>query len=275
MLYRKHHVRNKIGLSRTRKQFWKCWWFWYSVLGILILFLALYFFLFYSGFQVLDIKIYGNQKVSNENILKAVDDKIVHKYLNIGNLKINSKSIFIANKKDIAKQISDNFPIIEKVIVKKILPRSISVSVEERKPVGVFCNKKEDCFFVDQHGIIFEKISEIPTDMFIVRQEFGDTDPNIGTQAVSDVVIGAIAKAQKKLKDDFNISITDVALSSQIRLDISTSEGWKVYLSLDEDADINSQLNSLLIMLGGEITPEIRESLQYIDLRFKNRAYYK
>jgi hypothetical protein len=58
-------------------------------------------------------------------------------------------------------------------------------------------------------------------------------------------------------------------------MDTTINEGWQIYFSLDPDSDINTQLVKLNLLLSGEIPLENRKNLEYIDLRFKDRAFYK
>jgi hypothetical protein len=60
-----------------------------------------------------------------------------------------------------------------------------------------------------------------------------------------------------------------------LRLDIKTNENWQIYFDLNSMSDTDLKIAKLNLLLNGEITPEIRKNLQYIDLRFKDRAYYK
>ena len=85
----------------------------------------------------------------------------------------------------------------------------------------------------------------------------------------------AIYEIEKNLKDNFQINLSDALISTPIRLDIKTGEGWQIYFNTDTDSDITSQLTKLDLLLQKEISAESRQSLQYIDLRFKDRAYYK
>lgn len=275
MSYRKHHIKNKINFIKPKVNIFKCAWFWYSILAGVVLATAVYFLVFFSGFFVSEIKISGNQKISTQALSQLVENNVLHKFVDFGWVKIYSKSIFLVNTKAISKEAVKNFPAIEKIIVKRHFFKTISVDIQERSPIGVFCNKNEDCFLVDASGVIFEAVNNIPENTFIVRQEVSDNLPMLGEQAVDKNILASIAKAEKSLKDNYGVNIVQAVISSPIRLDLTTSEGWKVYLSTEAGADINAQLSNMLLLLGGEITPAIRENLEYIDLRYKNRAYYK
>ncbi len=69
------------------------------------------------------------------------------------------------------------------------------------------------------------------------------------------------------------LKIEEFNISSPTRLDVKTIEGWWVYFSTAFDIDL--QITKLNLLLEKEISQEDRGVLKYIDLRFKDRAYYK
>jgi hypothetical protein len=84
-----------------------------------------------------------------------------------------------------------------------------------------------------------------------------------------------IYKVQKNLQDNFQINLKEAFITSPLRMDVITSENWEIYFNMDSEYSIDSQLLKLDLLLKGEITEDIRPTLQYIDLRFKDRAFYK
>ena len=271
MSYRKHHIKHKIHSIRPKKSIFKMLWFWILVLIIILLADVSYLILFYSGLQIKNIEVSGNSKISSDNLKSIIALNTDKKLLGF----FETKSIFLANKDNISKEITKDFPIISKVSIMKKFPQTITVVVEERKPIGVYCDKNEKCFLIDQSGVIFEKAETIPQDMVIVRQATESNNFSTGEDAVNQNITTAITKIQKDLKDKYQISLTDALVTSPLRLDTTTNEGWKIYFATDPDSDISLQLTKLNLLLNGEITTEIRKKLEYIDLRFKDRAYYK
>jgi hypothetical protein len=84
--------------------------------------------------------------------------------------------------------------------------------------------------------------------------------------------VGNIYKIQKLLKDNFQIDLKEVALTSPIRLNVITQENWKVYFHIEENLNIDSQLVKLNLLLDGGISDLSRSNLRYIDLRPEDRA---
>ena len=169
MSYRSKHVKPKLRKLKPKKAFYKKPLFWvFPSVGLALLFTALFFFMPYI--QVDAVEVSGNEKIEKlalENItFNSSENKIAW--------LLTSKSIFMVNKNKISEAISNEFPIIETVAVKKKFPDKIEVAIQERKPDFIFCANK--CYFLDHNGVIFEEVSQIPDTMTILEKDSGVID---------------------------------------------------------------------------------------------------
>jgi len=235
--------------------------FWLVFLFLVVSGTIFYFVVFSSFFQIKEIKISGNIKVSVEdlrnNIAEQIDKRIIF---------FNTKSIFLANLKKINKMLLEKFPQIAKVDLDRKLPDSLMVQIEERKPVAVLCNS--ECFFIDKNGVVFEKISEIPLEMLIIKAENIDKELNFlkGAKLLEKEQLNQILKINSKLKDDLKIPVERILTISKKRINAKTSEGWEIYFNPEKD--LEWQLTELSILLKERIPLEKRRNIEYIDLRF-------
>jgi cell division septal protein FtsQ len=273
--YRKSHIKNKINKIKPKKPIFLCLWFWLSILFFIILCGFIYLLFFFQGLQINNIEISGNEKVKTEELKSLATTGINRKIIDFGLIKIFSKNILVVDTGSLKKEILNKFPIIEKITISRKFPQTITMGVVERKPVGVFCDNSEKCFLVDQNGIAFEGLEAVPQGMFIVRQELEEKDAYTGEEVIAQNIITAISKIQKNLNDNYQIDVKEALVSTPTRLNILTGESWQIYFGIDQDSDMGMQLQKLNALLNSDITPEIRKVLEYIDLRFKDRAYYK
>lgn len=278
MSYRRKHIKNKIHKIKPGKSIFKRPVFWYAVLFLILVCAGFYFFVFFDKFQVKNIIISGNEKTSSEKIENVVHDSINKKIISFFNWNVLSRSIFWVNKEKLNKEILEQFPIIGKIRIDKNLPHTLILGITERKPIGVFCNidagEQQQCFLIDVNGIIFEPLAVAPEDFLIVRQISEQSQVLVGEDVIGKNIMDFILRIKKNLKDNFQIDIKEALVTSPLRMDVKTSENWQIYFNLDPDSDINLQITKLNLLLSGQISPEARNSLQYIDLRF-DRAYYK
>jgi len=264
--YRKpYRVKKKKPIFRNR----------FFGLGILIFAVVVgifYLICFSAFFQIKEIKISGNsafveasadkQKVSIEDIRNVIEKEVEQKFL-----FLPSKSIFLINLNEINKTVLEKFPQLAKVNLKRSFPDAMLIEIEERKPIAIFC-QKEQYFFIDGEGIIFEEISEAAPQWLQIKNLTLTTDSKLGEEAIKKEKLSQVLEIESKLNE--NLKILEVSIISEERLNAKTSEGWEIYFNLE--GDINWQLTKLGAVLEKEVPPERRENLEYIDLRFGNLA---
>lgn len=263
MSYRKSHIKSSIRRIKPKKSILKSKWLWISVLILIVVSVALYFLLFYSKVQVANIVVSGNQKVASEDIISLVSDDINNKF---------SRSIFLVDPDKLEKELSAKFPEIESVKVNRKFFQSIEVGIIERAPVAVFCPLigETGCYFMDASGIIFESAPEVPHGRLIVRQMTGGSQVSEGKASIDKNIMDSVLKIEKDLKDNFQIDLKEALVRSLIRLDVSTSESWKIYF--DTSSDINLQITKLNLLLSNEISESQRKNLRYINLIPESKA---
>src|SRR3989344_4539714 len=104
--------------------------------GILI------YFLFFSNLlQITEQNIEGLKTLKNEDIYSVTDPIINQIALGIAALKPQRNIFFFSNEFTVGKILAD-FPVVEKVEIKKKYPHKLIVSIKEREPIGVWCFDK-------------------------------------------------------------------------------------------------------------------------------------
>lgn len=274
MPYRKKHIKNKIYKIKPKKSILKKMWFWLLILFAVLVLSISYFILFYPKFQVKNIVISGNEKVNAQDLQKLVLENINTGLVKFWNIDVSSKSIFLVNTDKLNKEILRKLPIIEKLQINRKLPETVLLGIEERKPVGIFCppSGENNCFLVDQNGIIYELLTAVPSNIIIVRQAGNNNPLSAGEKALAQNISDAISKIQKNLKDNFQIDLREAFVTSPIRLNITTKENWQIYFDVSSSADIDLQITKLNLLLKNEISKDDIKNLRYIDLRPKDRA---
>jgi len=256
---RQHRIRRKTSFLKNR-------YFWLSLFIFVIFGASSYFLFFADFFQVKEIDISGNQKITTEDIKKEVSS-----LLSINFMNFSSKSIFLTNFRNINSEILKKFPQLASISFKRDFPNRITVEAEERKPVAVFCPDL-NCYSIDREGIAFEKVEVIFSDFPRINNIEGKTSVSLGENIINKDILNFILDANKGLAEKSKIIVEEFSLPSSQRLNVKTKEKWEIYFNLKED--FNWQLEKLNLVLEKEIPPEKRKDLEYIDLRF-TRVYFK
>jgi cell division septal protein FtsQ len=257
---RKHH------LIKRKKSILKNRFFWIGILILVILVEAFYLICFPPVFQVEKIEISETQKTDIKELIKMVQNQIKRKIFSFP-----TKSIFLVNLSEIAKEAQENFPQIAKISLTKRLPDILIIQIEEREPIAIFL-QDEECFFVDREGIIFERVFVLGDERLNIKKPTID-EVTLGDEVFSEEGASQILFIEKKLKKELNINPQELLIVSEERWNIKTSEGWEIYLN--PQGDLEWQLTKLRLDLEEEIPPERRKDLEYIELRFGNFAPYK
>ena len=271
MSYRDNHIKPKIK-NIGRKKIIQRPLFWIGILVIVLVIISLYIMLFSKYFNISHIKISGYETVNNIDIERVVFNNSFKKLFSAGLINIYSNSIFAVNTNNIKDKIKSNYPVIKEVVIRKKLPNTIDLSIQERKSFAVFCQQsKSECFTIDDSGIIFEKLQGTFENTTVLMVEDNNKRAKIGDNVVSKDILSKISDIRNNLKTNFQIDIKEAYISKPLVL--KTFENWQIYF--DTDSDIDLQITKMNSLLTSEISPTERKNLQYIYLQYKDKAYYK
>ncbi len=264
---RKYRGFRKPYRIKNRKSIWRSQIFWNSVLLLIILGLTFYLFLFSQLFQIKELIITGNQKVSRKDIEAIVENTLEKKAL-----FLKTRSIFLTNFTEINNLLLKEFTQIENISLKRNFPDVIEIKIRERKAVAVF-SQDEDYFLLDKWGIIFEPLSNDilkEGELFqkpIITNLTLPTEIKLGEKAIAKDVLEQILDIEISLSKNLKIPLNEMVLVSKQRLEVLTKEGWQIYFNLEKD--LNWQIAELITVLEEKISLQRRKNLKYIDLRFE------
>ena len=258
---RVYQIRKKKSIFRNR-------FFWPFILILVILSGVFYLVSFSNFFQVKRTEISGNQRVPSENLENILKEEIEQEIL-----FLSSKSIFLVNFNKIRERLLTEFPQIAKVDLKRNFPDKILVQIKERKPMAIFCQPQpeENCVLIDEEGIIIEQVSI--KDLPKLAKIMGNIDsPRLGEKVIEKNYLASILEIQRELTLNQKIEIKKF-IPLEGKLTVYTLENWQIFF--DPWGDILDQILNLTILLKEKIPPENRRNLEYIDLRFGDRVYFK
>ncbi|MFA6753609.1 MAG: hypothetical protein WCR84_00395 [Candidatus Paceibacterota bacterium] len=230
----------------------------YVFMSVLFFFIFLslsYVFLFFPFFFVKKIEIKGYE--DRERVYEIADNFVEKDFFSL-----KTRSIFLFDKDKLKNQILNDFFDIEKVEIRKdLLSLSIEINVKQREPLFVFCNN--DCYLVDGYGIAFSyALESSPFAYFKTEIE----DVSLGKKVMEE----KLARFIFKLKD--SLELEEVAILSPKRVNVKSKEGWAAYFNPQKD--VKEQIENLNLVFEEHILGK-EHLLQYIDLRFQDRVYYK
>jgi len=207
-------------------------------------------FLFAISWDKLDIKnVYiscENQDIKND-VQNTIED---YTFGNI--LLFDSKNL---------QEIIESFTRVKNVIIRKIFPLSLNISIEERKPFAVL--RKEFLFVIDTEGVIVNRLEthNIPLPLLFDENNFKDY-----YREKIDLASACLEKMTPEERQ--NIEILD--LSENLNVKVKTRDSF-TWLILGK----NRFEKKFRRFLAEKTYLERYGDLEYVDLRFQDRFFIK
>ncbi len=228
-------------------------------------------FFWISYLRISHIQIKDSYYTNGEDaeVKKALDPLLSSK----NNWFLPKNNYFIFHEKD-AEQIlrQENIGI---ATVSKHFPHSIEIIFQESKPKFIFC-RESACFYLDQNGIIVEKAPTFSDNILpTLLLKNMPRSIRIGDQLVPKSDAEFLSGFAEGIKN-ININADKIEMIPNAENDkefkISVKEGWMIYVSTAFPPDI--VVGNLKLLLEEKIKDK-KLSLEYIDLRFPHKAFYK
>jgi cell division septal protein FtsQ len=187
-------------------------------------------------------------------------------------------NIFFYPRSLIEQDLIRNFPRIKTVVITRpsIMSRTLVVTVSERQSFALWCpsfsTASDQCAQMDESGYLFAPYdaSTTPATSYIFAGEASST-LQIGQTFEQDHLPGILSLLH--MLDQSAVRPLGLIVGSDSDFSVPTQEGYTLKLSFGEDvADV---LKNLKLVLTSSPVKDKLADLEYIDLRFGNRVYYK
>lgn len=260
----------KYRRFKKRKSVLKSRLFWNFIL-IFILAISVFYFSFLSEiFKIKEIKISAPENIPQNEIQALLEKELKTPFFYF----FHKNTFLLVSSERIEKGIQERYPEIKQANLKKKFPRTLILEIKTRVAAGIWCFNESNCFLIDKDGTMFRgptSKQDLGGDLAVIFSENKGVK-NLGEQVISREKINRLLEIDNKLEKDLEIAVEKFTLIGENRLDVKTVKGWEIYFDLS--SDINLDLTKLQLLLEKEISPEARENLRYIDLRF-SKVYYK
>ncbi|PIR82171.1 hypothetical protein COU20_03355 [Candidatus Kaiserbacteria bacterium CG10_big_fil_rev_8_21_14_0_10_59_10] len=219
---------------------------------------------------IADIQVRGASQLAHAALASRADAELNKEGFHL----LSRKNIFLYPRSELESSLRATFPRIRTVSVARdgLLSRTLVVSVEEREPFALWCGR--ECYVMDRVGYVFAEADGAGTRMATLVFEGGideDNGPVVGSVllpgAFEDVRAMVAALAPSGCKGEKIVVLDDIDYM------VECAEGFDVKVSFV--SDIEQTARNLALSLSSDALAASVERLEYIDLRFGNRVYYK
>jgi hypothetical protein len=233
-------------------------------------------------FTIEHVEIVGVKTFASDDVLEYVN-----KYLEQSAFKVfpRSSSLFFS-KHSLQQSLKKEFPIVDLGYVSFVDPHTIRITIRERNPESVWCFAEYNCGFIDRLGILYGKSPQFSDGVYTIfsSEELKTFDEYYGkeiikpemmyrfSQLFSQLQTEDIIISQVKFLSDRDISFIIEKLFNKYPQKLTPIRGTinqndtiflrDVFTGLDHEVFKKQFLDS-------------PKDLEYIDLRFPGKIFYK
>jgi hypothetical protein len=217
----------------------------------------------------------GNQDISSEEIAVQAKKAMEGKYFGY----LSKKNFFLVNKGEIDAALKSTFNRLEVASIEKKFPKAILIKVRERHPELVWCSGGV-CYLIDNEGMAYSGATgtdeELRSQNFLTVIDENARPVEIGNTVIDGGYIDFLKKISLTLRDDLQLetegSFYTPAIASHEAI-VKIKEGWLLKMNSAISPDETKKI--ILTLFEKELPADKRQSLDYLDLRVKNKVYFK
>jgi hypothetical protein len=228
------------------------------------------------------VQVVGVKTFPVQDILDYTHDYLQQQYLQV----IPKSSSLFFSKKTLGTTLQKQFPVIDLVYISFVDPHTIRITIRERTPEVVWCFAEFDCGFIDRLGILYDRSPRFSDGIYTIfsSSEIKNFDNYFGKQIIEPETMYRFDQLFNQLQtEDIIVSQVqfldnnDVAFIIERLFNRYPQKMTPILGTLGQDDGIF--LRDVFTGLGHEAfkrqyfaTPK---DLEYIDLRFPGKVFYK
>ena len=240
-------------------------------------------------FSVQEVRVAGANEISQDILRYYVDTR-----LHDGRQAFFSRAnIFLYPRSSIEHAVVEFFPRIKSVKISResLFATAITVSIEERETFARWCTlmlgtgNGEECYFLGENGFIFARATSSAKTLssYVFRgglpampahagqTGLSSTTAAIGQQYLPGSFAGVLALLDRLGQAGFSSS--EIVAKDDQDFSVRLQQGFEIRVSYG--ADVGALVKNLELILASEPLRGKESELEYVDLRFGNRVYYK
>ncbi len=187
---------------------------------------------------------------------------------------------FLVSTDKLARELKKEYPRIENIEISRHLPDSLSFKIKERELFGILCGlpdssdtERQKCFFLDKTGFAYEESPSSKGSLLLTI----NTDALLQDIGVQIIDRGLVEKFESVSRESLSLvgsAVIGYEIFSKLPEEFRavSAGGYKLYLNKNDD--FSKVFKVLKVVLDKEIGDK-QPQLEYIDLRFGNKVFYK
>lgn len=220
-----------------------------------------------------EIKVEGNDFIDSKELIKLVEKNLSDYYF----FGIFPKSnILIYPRNELKINILNSLSRVKDVDLNLDLPNLLNVKIFEYEPYALWCKdfKDDNCFLIDKNGYIFDEYINSPIFDYIKYYTYLESSESIRQVIIEREKFKEIDSFVKFL-EGLNLKPYKLVINRKGKVEIYFDDGKKIIF--DNEQNIREVMDNFQALMGMEefVNEGIPNNLEYIDLRFGNKVFYK
>jgi cell division septal protein FtsQ len=223
----------------------------------------------------------GNKQINNQDENYLISEQEISDYIKKIMQKkflffFHQNTILSLTKSKIKKELLKD-PRLQEIKIEKKWPKKIIVNFSEKQPAALISILGDKDYYLSSTGQLISPAVNIlrHINLPLISDKTSLTWQDSRLIKSIDVALNLLQKKIQFNNKDINFQTAEIDTDQGvIRLKLRSNEGWQAFFLPTED--INQQIANLKFILDNYLSDsKSRVGLEYIDLRFGNRIYYK
>lgn len=248
------------------------------LLGIAVIIISSSYVSALDGVTINVVEVEGVEVIDEIEIQEAVEEVIKGRYLGL----YARSNALIYPKKRVLHTLIEEFPRIKDISVELDSIDVLHITITERDPYALWCGDEhvpekppedEECRFMDEEGVVYAEAPSFSGDVFLRLYGPREKDQFLGVSDYSRVA-NLIEYLREK---DVEPIVFYIRSGKSAEIEVTDPNGSESILYVDIERDPKETVRNLLTLYS-ELTTGLNKSipqLEYVDLRFGNRVFYK
>ena len=228
-------------------------------------------------------------ELSGEVLVKEEDIELsTISYLNGSYLWLFPKdNAFLYPRNALIKNLKDKFKRIDTIDIHLKNFHILTVDITERKPEALWCDSvpnhggqmedgslSERCYFMDGNSVVFAEAPQFSGDAYFKYYGLVDTSTPIGMQYLASTTLFVQIVNFVDLVKSLSLKPIYIVGKDDGEFSMMLSTGGQIYFDTKESLSKTSE-NLKALMHSPVFSSGAQNNIDYIDLRFGNKLFYK
>ena len=235
---------------------------------LLAAFILIIVFIYSPIFRIKNVIVNG---VESKSTQKYIADTL-EEFLGQSKFYILPQNNLLLFSPDAALEYLNTKILVDNAKFDRQLPNVLRMQIDEKVIIGLL-EADSSLYSLDKRGYVIQPIEFATNEPSFVIIKSTKSKPELNTEVMSADVASKLEYLQEKWSEVIKAPLANIVFNETKlpTIELVTKEGWRVYMSLYENIDI--QVSVLNDLIAGKLKDDLPK-VDYIEVRFGNKIYY-